>query len=650
MRRALDSPVQGWLAWAAAALALCGCARLVPPEVDRREDPLDQTTIARFESADPNTRSVVNLPASAHSAKWWFQAGVAKPQSLTPYARLDSLLDTRLTSLPDSTRVRVMVTFTDTVTMPVFPRLREDLPRNAPLNLALLDTADDVIKEIVKRRSARYAVDTVALKTAFGARILDHFWVTQTCWIQLRADSARSLLNLSQIEYISPDTGRVAPDHDANRANDVDAVRARLNADPYLALAVHDGRMALIDTGVRSEHQLLCDPSHLCMVADCVSGLGTTLSATQCSPTVSPLCSYAGGGDTYPDGHGTKSAAILTGNGKDTKPGTGNGGWFKGITRATLDCFQTYGADGRVVVPAVLRAVQLAMARLDPILVFEMQANQEPDIGHVTKAADNAFGCGFVVIAANGNEKANGVGVPAGARRAIGVGAWQMTFDMPVSDEARGPTADGRGKPDLLAPSYVETAANGSNSDMAEHTGTSGATACAAGAACLLRNWMTATSSWPDPGKVYALLLLSGSHDGPFVPDDPEGVGLIQLIRTGGARYGKTWVSSGTNHVTIHIPIPATGAHRLSAAIWWPEKAKAKNGVAIDTHNDLDLEIVSPGSSGSVKAKSDGKLGVFERTYVDGNPRIGGTWKIRIRPKTMHTPSQVVYWATAVTP
>jgi len=41
---------------------------------------------------------------------------------------------------------------------------------------------------------------------------------------------------------------------------------------------------------------------------------------------------------------------------------------------------------------------------------------------------------------------------------------------------------------------------------------------------------------------------------------------------------------------------------------------------------------------------------VFERTHVDGSPTLTGTWKIRIRARSMRTASQVVYWATAVTP
>ena len=259
------------LTWIVAVTTLCSCARTVPPETTSREDPLDRMYFGRFASVDSAARSIEVLHRSAYRAKWWFEDVLAKPRPLPHFPRLDPILDARLRTLPDSTHVRVMVTFGDTVTMPPFPRLRGDLPRNAPQNVALLDTAAAVIQEIEKRRSARYGVDTVALKTNFQARILDHFWVAQSCWVELRADSVRSLQSLPQVEFIGPDTGRVAPHHDNNRANDTDAARARINSDPYFGLLAPDGRMALLDTGVRTEHLLLCNPSHLCMVADCVS-------------------------------------------------------------------------------------------------------------------------------------------------------------------------------------------------------------------------------------------------------------------------------------------------------------------------------------------------------------------------------------------
>ena len=104
--------------------------------------------------------------------------------------RIDPVLVNRVASLPGSTPVRVLVTFTDTVTMPPFPRLRSARPRTDPLNVALLDSAASIINEIELRRRARYAVDTLALKGFHQARILDHFWLIQACAVEPRAAGA----------------------------------------------------------------------------------------------------------------------------------------------------------------------------------------------------------------------------------------------------------------------------------------------------------------------------------------------------------------------------------------------------------------------------------------------------------------------------
>src|SRR5207247_1382847 len=123
----------------------------------------------------------------------------------------------------------------------------------------------------------------------------------------LPADSVPGLLRRKEIVFVGPATGRVAPHHDGNRANDVDAARERINSDPYFDLPLADqGWMALLDTGVRTTHRLLCNPSHLCMVADCVSGHGMSVLSTECSDA-NGKCSPTGGGDTYASGHGTKS-------------------------------------------------------------------------------------------------------------------------------------------------------------------------------------------------------------------------------------------------------------------------------------------------------------------------------------------------------
>jgi hypothetical protein len=409
--------------------------------------------------------------------------------------------------------------------------------------------------------------------------------------------------------------------------------------------------VALLDTGVRTTHRLLHGPSPLCMVADAVSGVGTNVGLAACSAFDTKGDTPAGG-DTYPEGHGTSTAAILSGNGVAVAPDEESRGWYRGVTRASLDCFQVYGADHHVSAAAVVKAFEMALDRLDQVLVAEMQENDVPDVAGIEAAADHAYDTGALVLAANGNDPRRGLGVPARARGAIGVGAYGIEIDPATYPYPWGPTADGRRKPDLTAPTGTETAGNGTDFTMRYHTSTSGATPYAAGAALLLENWLT--RPWqqgpfdPDPGQVYALLILSGDQTGPFDGSKPTGAGHIRLPDTGVTQCGKVWVSEATRAVDVPIELPG-GGDAVSAAIWWPERAVVEAGVPQDTHNDVNLEIRTPGLFGRMLAKSAGSDGVFERATVSGGEGLPQNLVLRIDPHDIRTVEpQVVYWALTV--
>jgi hypothetical protein len=635
----------------AVGMQAAGCATLIPPELRPGDDSLDEIHIAAYGSVAPGTRRVESLPRSAYRSRWFFDRQRGLPRRFPPADKVHPDLRAMMGVLPINTRVDVVVTFTDTVTIPRFPRPDYSASRDTSKNAQALDSAQAIVGTLRASRAASYSADTTALKTLPGVTILGTFWLLQACRVSLPLSEVTPASLLPEVVSIRLNTGRPAPHHDDGRSNDVDQGRAAIGSDPYDALPMKSGWIGLIDTGVRTTHRLLCDPSHLCMVADCVSGKGTDLSPKACSPFTSD-CRTSGGGDTYKEGHGTGSAAILTANANYPGVGpapTGYGPWFRGVTKATLDCFQVYGPDRKVRVDAVLRAFELAVARLDHVIVAEMQENSASGIGDVARAAEHAYATGAAVIAANGNGEAYGVGVPASARRVMGVGAYHLQFDSYVAGQARGPTTDGRIKPDIVAPSYTETAANADDSDMEYHGGTSGATPYAAGAASLVHDWMTTGVDEPDPGQIYAHLILSGDQVGPFPSDSHYGAGRLHLPPSGEARYGKVWVSDATQYVDIPIDLPVNGVSRLEAAIWWPESSVVVKGSEVDTHNDIDLEIHAPGLGGA-RATSNGANGVFERASVEGSPTLKGQWRVRVLPFTMRTGPQVVYWGASLIP
>jgi serine protease AprX len=225
------------------------------------------------------------------------------------------------------------------------------------------------------------------------------------------------------------------------------------------------------------------------------------------------------------------------------------------------------------------------------------------------------------------------VNCPANARRVIGVGAFDVQTLNQYGSQSRGPTADGRFKPDIQAPTNTQTASNASDTATQVFGGTSGATPYASGVAALFRNWLRGTSFSIDPGQVYAFLVLAGQNAYPF--DNTSGAGPLRMPTDGTAWWGKVSVA---NQATIDIPVNVTSAtaNTLDAAIWWPESGG---------HNDIDLGLVDP--AGSTRASSISVNSVFERCRVVGAV-ASGVWQVRIRGFSVPSGPQTVYWAAHV--
>src|SRR5262249_2638268 len=138
-----------------------------------------------------------------------------------------------------------------------------------------------------------------------------------------------------------------------------------------------------------------------------------------------------------------------------------------------------------------------------------------------------------------------------------------------------------------------------------------------------------------------------GNISGAFNPSSTKGAGRLHLEESGTSRFGKTWVSSNLQYVDVPLDIkPQADIHEIRAAIWWPEAPAFNGNLPIDTHNDVDLQILAPGwFGGVVQATSNGADGVFERAVVRTVSKMKPGWKLRIRPHAMRTGAQTVYWA-----
>ena len=144
----------------------------------------------------------------------------------------------------------------------------------------------------------------------------------------------------------------------------------------------------------------------------------------------------------------------------------------------------------------------------------------------ITIAADLAVSKGINVVTAMGNEGSGPTSLwaPADGHDVISVGAVSRS-GLLASFSSRGPTIDGRIKPDVVAQGVFTSNANSfSDSSYGFSNGTSRSTPLVAGAVALL------LEAHPDftPDKVH--FALKGGADNSCTPDNNVGWGLIDIM------------------------------------------------------------------------------------------------------------------------
>ena len=479
------------------------------------------------------------------------------------------------------------------------PVLDED--RDSPRNKELLATAGRMIEDLQARRGDLYKRQTAELEQ-LGGKVLGTYWLIQAAHVSVPLEAVKRLQANDEVTYLELADGVAKPPADANPDNDLIDARAQIFSDPYFNLNQTSGWIGLLDTGVRTTHTVFNGPDHIAIAQD-LTGDGDP--SDQCN-------------------HGTASAGEITGNAN-----LGNN--WRGVSAIAVDSWDVYGDDCSVGSAHTVAGFQEAVRWLDRVIVAEIQLNAGEASGSST-AADAAFDAGSVVMAANGNfgeEGAGSVRSPGNAHKAIGIGAADLQTDLLEDYSGRGPSADGRYKPDLVFPTNVETARSTSNTALGSFGGTSAATPIAGGAAGLLRNWMRGGTGSIDAGHVYSHMILGGQTTWPFNND--TGAGPFRLGTGGHAYWGKTNVANAAR-VDIPIYIPA-GKTRFEGSLWWPE--------ATSGHNDVDLELIAP--DGTVKDISISAVSVFERAGVTSGV-YPGTWKLRMKGYSV-SGTQKTFWS-----
>lgn len=157
------------------------------------------------------------------------------------------------------------------------------------------------------------------------------------------------------------------------------------------------------------------------------------------------------------EGHGTHVAGTIIG------PGTQSNGRYKGVAPdASFVDVKVFNAPNRTSSEIVLRGLDWVVSNMErfDIRIASMSIGGAASDGQdaLSKAVDVAVDKGLIVVAAAGNNgpKAQTIGSPGAAEKAITVGAVDKKKAI-ASYSSRGPTKDGRPKPEIVAPGSAIT-------------------------------------------------------------------------------------------------------------------------------------------------------------------------------------------------
>lgn len=380
-----------------------------------------------------------------------------------------------------------------------------------------------------------------------------------------------------------------------------------------------DAVIAIIDTGIDTGHIDL-DGDKVLAFQDCASNSGC-VSAT---PT-----------DTL--GHGTHVASIAAGEGQ-ANPN------MKGVAPgAALVGLKVFPSTGEAPDSWIINAIEwvVTSSATYGIEVINMSlggfgCSDGTDL--LSMEVDQATLAGIAVFVAGGNEGPDActIASPGAARRAITVGAMADPgdaegFESPgfsLADfSSRGPTEDGRIKPDFIAAgSDIRAALVDTSANYTVASGTSMATPFAAGVAAL----MLSADPTLTPSGIKDFMTSTAQDWGPPGPDNEYGNGRLDahaaikaasgLSGEGPSQPHHDWAcgSIAKEKERTSWPLDVTStAHPLAVTLVMPEWASGSP--------DIDLRIYRPDGS-----LFDASLGFLRQETAGALPNVTGTYKLEL--------------------
>jgi len=459
------------------------------------------------------------------------------------------------------------------------------------LRLATLSPSEPVTVVVTfaapgSAEAAQHAVGPFRVKREF--RIINGFSATMT------AAQARSLSRVPGVFRVEEDFYVTTMLDAANRDFGVDAARSS-----YAVTGDGIG-ICVVDTGV--------DPAHEQLDAGKVAGFVDFINKRTTA---------------YDDhGHGTHVAAIAAGDGI----GGANAATYMGVAPgAQIYATKVLDAQGSGSESDVIAGVEWC-ADLPEVRIISMSLGSDGSsdgkdaLSLAVNAAVEKMNKVVVVAAGNSGDGPATIGSPGAALQAITVGAvaeWSAPATaVNHSDGAflawfssRGPTADGRVKPDIISPGVTVTSARaGTNNGYITWSGTSMATPFVAGSVALA---LEKTSSL-TPSTVKNSLLDSAQDRGAAGVDNDWGTGLIDVKAflskvsglsndpipfptwqrlTGSVTDNGLWIGHiEVNDTTLPLAVTLTITGQPECSFWFLPNIC----LAYEWSPDLDAEIVAP--------------------------------------------------------
>jgi len=331
------------------------------------------------------------------------------------------------------------------------------------------------------------------------------------------------------------------------------------------------------------------------------------------------------------NGHGTHVAGIIAGTGE----GNPN---YKGVAPgAALIGLKVLDSTGSGSMSNVTAAVDWCIQNKSTynIRVINMSlgtSGSSDGSDSTSVAVNNAVNNGIVVVVAAGNSgpAKYTIGSPGAAENAITVGAMADVGENGFNQayfSSRGPTADGRTKPDVSAPGYNITApkANSIN-QYVTYSGTSMATPFTSGTVALMLD----ANPNLTPTQIKNIIANTSKDWGPTGKDIDYGYGRLdsyEAVKSAGS-YSGTNITV-PNHLYGSGSLSGTGYYRD----WYFDVTDTSYPIAITFimtnwsggSPDFDIYLYSP--SGTQIAKSEG---VTRQETITYTPTTTGTYRLRV--------------------